>query len=74
MKTFILSLMAVLMITGCTSSTPHGECIGITATEDPKMNYDYSTRNIIVGVIFSETIVVPLVVVFGDLKCPVSVK
>lgn len=74
LKKIIPLLLATFLFTACTSSTKHGECIGALSTPDPTLRYEYDLGNIILAVIFSETIVVPLIVVFDDLKCPVGEK
>lgn len=73
MKLLVTAVLAMSLV-GCTGSTQLGPCIGINDTENPKLEYNYSAWNIALGAIFSETIVVPLVVVFADLKCPVSAR
>ena len=54
----------------CTTRTSYGECIGAFEDGDPALDYDPSILNIILGVIFMETIVVPVVVVVGMTRCP----
>jgi hypothetical protein len=73
MKFLIASILALSLV-GCTGRTQLGECIGINDHENPKLEYNYSAWNIALGALFSETIVVPLVVVFADLKCPVATR
>jgi len=73
MKLF-LAAMILCMTVGCTSKTKYGPCIGINDQENAKLQYSYSAWNVAMGAIFSETIVVPLVVVFAELKCPVSAR
>jgi hypothetical protein len=72
MKKLLCIAMIVATLTGCTTKTQFGECIGITDKEKPEYVYKVSAWNIFLGVIFSETIVVPVVVAVDDLKCPVS--
>lgn len=74
MKKLALILAMALTFSACTSSTQYGECIGINDDENPALRYEYSAWNIIVGVIFVETIFVPALVVLNDLKCPVGKK
>jgi len=66
------SLLALVLLAGCASDTKYGECVGLGDWQNPKFSYDVSTRNIILGIIFIETIVVPVVVVTGKLFCPVG--
>jgi hypothetical protein len=65
-------IIVLLLLVGCTSNTQYGKCIGLNGQEDPKLEYEYSAFNIGVGLVFVETIIVPLVVAFDELKCPVS--
>jgi hypothetical protein len=71
MKLFIASLF-VIAFTGCTVRNQYGPCIGINDKENPKYEYKYSTTNIIMAALFIESIVVPAVVIFDDLKCPIG--
>lgn len=50
------------------------QCVGINQPKDTLFNYEYSTRNIVLGVLFVEIIVPPVMVVLNDLECPVSRK
>lgn len=74
MRKLIVALALSLMLSGCTSSTTYGSCVGINGDKDPTLRYDYDTGNIIMAIIFSETIVVPVVVVLSALECPVGTK
>ena len=70
----VLVISLLVIISGCTSRTSLGECTGIQGPKNPKLIYEYSYWNILMGFIFSETIIVPVVIVFDALKCPVAVK
>lgn len=74
MNKILLVLLAVIALTGCTTSTAFGPCIGVNERERPNLDYNYSGLNIGLAVAFSETVVVPLVVVLDDIKCPVGEK
>lgn len=63
-----------LLTSACTTRTRYGDCIGVGDNPEPQLNYRFSAWNIAVGVVFSETIVVPIIVVVDELKCPVSKK
>jgi hypothetical protein len=69
-KNILAAVAAITLLGGCTRSTQYGECIGVLGKETPDMRYDYSVKNAILGVIFSETIIVPAIVIFDDVKCP----
>jgi hypothetical protein len=68
----IATLMA--MLTGCTSSTQYGSCIGVADDKEPHLQYKLSVWNTFLAIIFSETIVVPIVVLANETYCPVGVK
>jgi hypothetical protein len=72
MKKLFLVLMMSAFLIGCTSSTHLGQCIGVTQEPTPGLIYKASYWNLFLAFIFSETIVVPLVVVFDAIKCPVE--
>ena len=72
MKKFIVIALILLFLSGCTTRTSFGECIGITDTPKPNLVYRLSYWNVFLAFIFSETIVVPAVVIFADLRCPVE--
>jgi hypothetical protein len=74
MKQIALLAVALMMLAGCTTSTPHGQCIGLNGTENPAKVYEYNATNIVVGVIFMETIFVPVIVALDELKCPIADK
>lgn len=74
MKKIAILLAALTMLAGCTSRTEHGECIGLFDDKDPALRYDLSGWNVAMAVIFSETIVVPIVVVLDETHCPVGKK
>ena len=72
MRPITTLLIIALLAAGCTSSTPYGQCVGVNDEQNPGLIYHYSAWNIGLAVVLWETIVVPLVVVFTQLKCPVA--
>lgn len=64
--------LLLLLATGCVSRTPLGDCIGVMDDKKPDLVYKVSERNVILGVVFVETIVVPLIVALDELSCPVA--
>lgn len=74
MKQSGVVVLMLLMLAGCESRTKYGECIGAFAEKDPSLEYEMSVQNAIVAVMFSETIVVPAVMVLDQYRCPVAVK
>lgn len=74
MRNLFLILTLSIMLTGCANRTDYGECIGVNGTKNSSLHYEYSIRNIFLAILFSETIIVPLIVIFDDLECPVESK
>ena len=76
MKNLLMTLVLAMSFVGCTSSTVHGPCIGLISQDerDPELHYKYSIVNIVLAVVFSETLVVPLIVILDNLECPVGVR
>jgi hypothetical protein len=60
--------------TACTSSTAFGPCVGISDDRDPSLTYKVSAGNIFLAIVFSETIIVPVVVIADEVACPVGRK
>lgn len=74
MKKLAALLCVVTMSGACTCSTSVGECIGVQTNKDPRLIYEASVWNIILAVIFSETIIVPLAVAFDSAYCPTATR
>ena len=72
MKKLIFGLILCTTLMGCTRTTDFGTCIGVNDTPKEGLVYKVSIWNVFLGIIFSETIVVPLVVVFDQFRCPVE--
>ncbi len=75
-KTIAAILFGLLAVTstGCESHTEFGECVGINQEKDPDLKYKTSTLNVVLGVIFVETIIVPVIVLLDEFECPVGRK
>lgn len=73
-KLFILFMLCLFSFSACTSSTEYGECIGAFDDGDPSLVYSTSAFNIFLGVVFIETIIVPVIVLASETKCPVAFK
>lgn len=69
-----LVLLMLFSMVACTSKTPQGACIGAFDDAKPNLEYKVSKRNVILGLLFVETIIVPAVVVLTETKCPVGSK
>jgi hypothetical protein len=74
MKNIVIGLLCLICLAGCTKRTQFGDCVGLMDTEDAKLNYDYSKWNIFVGILFSETLVVPVLIIAKGYECPMGVK
>lgn len=74
MKKIAIISCFLLILSGCTSKTQYGDCVGITDEKDPTLVYHVDGLNVAVAVILSETIVVPIVVLASQLQCPVAHK
>lgn len=72
MKRMAFIVAAAALLAACTSRTEHGECIGLADEKKPDLQYRVSTWNVVMGVIFIETIVVPVVVAIDQVYCPVG--
>lgn len=70
MKFNALLLALALAVSGCTTHTSGGECVGLLDDKVPGVKYELSVWNVVMAVVFSETVIVPVVVVASDLQCP----
>jgi hypothetical protein len=73
MKTLSISIL-IILLTGCTSKTQLGPCVGIGEQQNPKLVYKLDAMNLIMGLIFIEMIVPPVIVAVDETFCPVGVK
>lgn len=71
---YSLLFMAVLILSGCTSRTEFGECVGVADEKKPDLVYKLDAWNVFYGVLFSQTIIVPIVVLANETLCPVARK
>lgn len=74
MKKIILCAIVAILAAGCTSKTEYGECVGVLQDKKPELEYKLSAWNTFVAIVFSETIVVPVVVIANEHSCPVGKK
>jgi hypothetical protein len=70
-------LIKIILITatffaGCRTEVNKVPCIGLNGKKQAGVEYQYSTLNIVLGIIFVETIIVPVIVVLEGLECPVE--
>ncbi len=66
----LLYAMIIFSMVGCTTHTEMGRCVGFMDEKKPGLTYDLSYWNLFVGLVFAETIIVPVVVAAKHLKCP----
>lgn len=60
----------LILLAGCESRTDYGSCVGMGEAQDPRLHYKLSARNVVVGVVFFELIVPPIVVASDETFCP----
>lgn len=81
MRKILPLVLALSVLSGCRSNATLSDgkeysCIGIANEEriDPKVVYEVSTRNIVVGALFFEVVAPPVVVLLKEYKCPIGFK
>lgn len=76
MKNLFLALSLVAALSGCKTHTDYGDCKGILNDNEKRQNlqYEVNTGNMIGAVVFSETLVIPLLVGGFWIWCPVGPK
>lgn len=74
MKRLII-LFALTLLCACTSKTEFGNCVGAFDDKDPKLTYKLSGKNVFLGVVGSELMLIPpIVVLVNETFCPVGAK
>jgi len=73
MKRFIATLM-IVALTGCTSATQFGPCVGAFDEKKPDLEYKVSGWNLAMALIFFELVAPPIQVVVDETFCPVGKK
>lgn len=74
MKKIITISMLIALLSGCTTKTEYGECIGVLDDKKPELIYKLDTTNAVLGIVFVETIFVPVIVLANETQCPVGKK
>lgn len=75
MKYLILAALTAFSLTACTSSTQYGECVGVMDEKLPNLEYRVSTRNVVLGLLGAQLLLIPpAIVVLDELSCPIGVK
>ena len=73
-------LMLLVLLTSCGSPLQVDgktyECLGVHERSEKLSNLEYEivTGNIVLDIVFSETIVVPAILLLTEFECPVKVK
>jgi hypothetical protein len=67
-------IAAAMASMGCVSRTEYGECVGLFDDRDPSLRYETSVRNVVIGAVLIETLIVPAFVVATQWHCPVGTK
>lgn len=71
MRTIML-LVLLATLAGCASRTQYGQCVGMADDKRPELQYKVSVRNLLVGIVFIELIVPPIIVATNEFYCPVG--
>lgn len=74
MKKLFAIVLAVVFLSGCTSETQFGHCIGAFDDKEPDLKYRVEPINLMMGIVFVETIFVPAIVVLSETHCPIGKK
>ena len=74
MRKLMITMMLAFMLVGCSSKTQYGQCVGISGQKQHNLIYKVDTTNLVVSVIFGETLIVPIVYTMDYIWCPVGVK
>jgi len=65
---------AIVLLSGCETRTQYGNCIGVNDSQNITLRYKVSPTNVVIGVIFVETIFVPVIIILDEFSCPVGKK
>lgn len=71
-KYITITLIILILLSGCVSKTSFGPCIGVLDERDPHLIYKASGWNIAMAIIFIETVFVPVIVVVDQTLCPIG--
>lgn len=70
----LIMIILLTTLSACSTRTDLGECIGADDREDKRFLYDVNLKNVIIGILFFQTVLVPINVVGWNLKCPMELK
>jgi hypothetical protein len=71
---YLLVLVALVLLSGCTNHTEFGTCVGLADDKDPKLVYKVSEMNLFWAIVGFEFILPPIFVAVDETFCPVGVK
>jgi len=74
MKKITILFIFLVLLSGCTTRTEYGDCIGALDDKNPSLLYKLSAWNLFVGIFFSGLIVPPIIVLANETICPVGYK
>ena len=74
MKKIVALFIVVFIVSGCTTRTDYGPCIGIADDKDSSLTYKVSAWNLVVGIFFMGLIAPPVFVLVDEFYCPVGRK
>lgn len=74
MKLATFAILAASLLAGCESSRHGLPCVGIVESDRkvPGVQYEVSTTNVVVGVLFSGSVLVPAIVLLKEFECPMG--
>jgi hypothetical protein len=76
MRKIVLALSLALAVSGCAFDKPVNgkevKCVGLADKEDSRYDYRVSVRNGVVATLLSPSVVIPVVTILWDIKCPVG--
>jgi hypothetical protein len=74
MKKITILFVLIVFLSGCTTRTEYGNCIGAFDDKNPSLVYKLSTWNLIIGVFFFAMVIPPIMVASDETLCPVGYK
>ena len=71
-----ITALAVLcfVLSGCTTRTDYGSCVGIADDKDPSLVYKVSAWDLVMGIVFMGLVAPPVFVLVDEFYCPVGRK
>jgi len=74
MKQIAALLVLCFVLSGCTTRTDLGSCIGIADDKDTHLLYKVSAWNLVMGIVFMVLVAPPVIVLVDEFYCPVGRK